>query len=75
MADEQWAVVLFHSSNHAVRAEKLLTRANLSVKLMPVPRHLSSDCGFCARIRRDDRAAVETLFAERRVEYSAICDV
>jgi hypothetical protein len=54
---ESYAVVLLESVSHALRAEKLLKAAGLSCKLIPVPRHLSSDCGVCLRIHsRDDEA-------------------
>ena len=44
------AVVLFESVGHALRAEKIVKTQNISCKLIPVPRHLSSDCGVCLRI-------------------------
>ena len=42
-------VLLFHSTSGAVRAEKVLQSAGLEVRLIPVPRHLSSDCGVALR--------------------------
>jgi hypothetical protein len=43
-------VFLFHTSTAALRAEKLLKRAGLVVKLVPTPRQLSSDCGIALEI-------------------------
>ena len=40
-------VILVYSPSHALRAEKLLQGATIPCKLIPVPRHLSSDCGVC----------------------------
>ncbi|MBU0639404.1 MAG: DUF3343 domain-containing protein [Planctomycetes bacterium] len=53
----EFAVVLVHSTSHAVHAERVLKRAGLEVKLIPTPRHLSSDCGSAVRILRTDQAA------------------
>jgi hypothetical protein len=64
-------VILFFTSNHAIRAEKLLGRAQLPCRLTPVPRHLSSDCGVCVRIDCGDRDAAERLLAAQRVEFEA----
>ncbi len=50
-----YTVLLVPSTSHAIRAEKALKAAGLECKLIPVPRHLSSDCGVCVRIRRQDR--------------------
>ena len=30
-----------------MKAHKTLTKAGVECKLIPVPRHLSSDCGIC----------------------------
>ena len=44
------AVVLFHTTTSAIRAEKELNKAGLEVKLVPTPRELSSDCGIALQI-------------------------
>lgn len=58
------AVILVYSTSHAIRIEKLLNEIGVPCKLVPVPRHLSSDCGVCVRIDLKDidfaRRAVET---------------
>ena len=43
-------VILFPSIHFALRAEKLMKEKGISHKLVPVPRHVSSDCGVCLRI-------------------------
>lgn len=58
-----YGVVLFQSVHFAMRAEKILLEANVTFKLIPVPRHLSSDCGFCVRFTWSDREIVEKLLA------------
>jgi hypothetical protein len=66
MTDEQYAVLLVYSTSYALRAEKVLAEAGVPCKLIPVPRHISSDCGVCVRIQRsDDDAALEALKAAR----------
>jgi len=46
---EGFLVVLFVSVSHALKAEKILKGEGIPFKLIPVPRHLSSDCGVCLR--------------------------
>ena len=46
---EGYLVVLFVSVSHALKAEKILKGEGIPFKLIPVPRHLSSDCGVCLR--------------------------
>ena len=52
MSDEGYAVILLYSTSHALRAEKILKNAGIPCKMIPVPRHLSSDCGVCVRFQR-----------------------
>jgi len=67
------SVVLFYSTSGAIRAEKLTMEAGLRVKLIPVPRHLSSDCGVCLRCEWADVDKVRRILDGARVEYEEIC--
>jgi len=67
----QWEVVLFLSVHHALRAEKLLKDTDIPCKLIPVPRHLSSDCGVCLRFDPSLRSRIEAALTGR-VEIGAI---
>lgn len=64
MNTERYTVILVYSSAYAIRAEKLFRKADIQCKMIPVPRHLSSDCGVCVRIFQADRdAALKVLEA------------
>jgi hypothetical protein len=67
-----YAVVLFHSTSHAVRAEKVLTLARFEIKMIPTPRQLSSDCGVALRFRRTEGERVAAVLAENRVPTNGI---
>jgi len=67
-----YGVVLFYSTNWAIRAEKVLRKAGFEVKLIPVPRHLSSDCGVCLRFEWADEEAVRQALEAARVEMEDI---
>jgi hypothetical protein len=56
---EVYHVVLFNSVHHALRSEKILKEMGISHKLIPVPRHISSDCGICLRFTADLRNGIE----------------
>ncbi len=68
----KYGVVLFHTTSAAMRAEKILTRAGLNVKLIPTPREFSSDCGIALRFDWECATQVETSLREARVEIDAI---
>ena len=70
-----FAVILVHSTGHAVQVQRLLKKAGLEVKLIPTPRHLSSDCGSAVRISAADREHAQTLILEAGVELDRIEDL
>ncbi len=61
-------VVLFHTTTSALRAEKILQKAGLTVKLIPTPRELSSDCGIALRFELSDRGTVKTILTDAKIE-------
>ncbi len=68
MSRDAHAVVLVYSVSHAIRTEKILKGLEISCKLIPVPRHLSSDCGVCVRISQDHEQAVLQALESARQE-------
>jgi hypothetical protein len=75
MTEEHYAVVLVYSTSYALRAEKVLGKAGVNCKLIPVPRQLSSDCGVCVRVNRADRETTRQLLEEAHVEIEGIPDI
>lgn len=66
-------VVLFHTTSAALRAEKTLLASQLSVRLIPTPRELSSDCGMALRFPWGTAAQVRSLLETARVDFVDIC--
>lgn len=56
---ERDGVLIFQGVHRVMRAERALRSAGLDVRLMPVPRQLSSDCGLSILFFLADRQAVE----------------
>ncbi|MCD6553177.1 MAG: DUF3343 domain-containing protein [Anaerolineae bacterium] len=64
-----YGVVLVPSTSHAIRAERVCHLAGLKVKLIPTPRHLSSNCGTALRFDWAEREAVEEALRANNVDY------
>jgi hypothetical protein len=75
MSDNEYTVILVSSTSHAIRLEKVLGSANIACKLVPVPRHLSSDCGVCVRIRRRDRDEALCAIQACQATFESVCDI
>lgn len=73
---ETFHVVLFLSVSHALKAERLLKKTEIPTKLIPVPKHISSDCGVCIRFSSVEESRVRecltgnTEFSEIRPLYN-----
>lgn len=71
-AVRQYGIVLLPSTSHAIRAEKVLNAAGISCRLIPVPRHLSSDCGLALCFDWSERDKVAEALRAAKVDYGRI---
>ncbi|HEX7587060.1 MAG TPA: DUF3343 domain-containing protein [Anaerolineae bacterium] len=67
-----FGVVLFHNTSGVMRAEKVLQKAGVTIKLIPTPREFSSDCGIAVRFEQVDKERVSTLLDQARVETAGM---
>ncbi|MGQ9599477.1 MAG: DUF3343 domain-containing protein [Anaerolineae bacterium] len=65
-------MILFHSTAHAIRAESVLKRAGVPIKMIPTPRQLSSDCGMALRLGREATNRAAAILAEHKVPVQGI---
>lgn len=72
MPDSTFGVVLFHTTSAALRAEKKLIEGGATVKLIPTPRELSSDCGIALRFDWSQSEQVRALLEAAGAEIHAI---
>ena len=75
MTGSQYAVILVHSTSYALRVEKTLAQAGILCKLIPVPRHLSSDCGVCVRIDRADQPVALQALEATGVDIEGVYEI
>jgi hypothetical protein len=68
MSNTLYAILLVSSTNQALRVEKLLQTAGIACKLIPVPRQISSDCGVCVRVHRDEGETAHQVLASAGLE-------
>lgn len=67
-----FVVVLLRTSTAVLRAEKLLTRASVPVRLVPVPREFSFACGVALRIPWSQRELAERVLQEAGLEVAGV---
>jgi homoaconitase/3-isopropylmalate dehydratase large subunit len=69
------SVVIFYSTSGAIKTESLAKKQGLIVKLIPVPRHLSSDCGICLSFNSGDIQKIEKILSDNKIEFDDIYDL
>jgi hypothetical protein len=55
-----------------MKAEKVLTRKGVAIKLIPTPREFSSDCGIAIRFEFRERVVVESELEDATIEIAAV---
>ncbi len=68
----RYGVILFFTTSSAMKAEKVLIGQGLKIKLIPVPREFSSDCGIALRFNGDDREKATSLLVSAGVEIDSV---
>jgi hypothetical protein len=68
----KYGIVLFHTTSAVMRAEKLLLKERVSIKLIPTPREFSSDCGIALRFEWNQHEQVKSVLNNADVEIAAI---
>jgi len=63
--EPKYIVYLFPSSNYVMKAEKILKEQGIAHKIIPVPRHIRSDCGVCLRLMADQQETVTEILREK----------
>jgi hypothetical protein len=65
-------VALFHNTSSVMRAEKILQKNGIAVKLVPTPREFSSDCGMAVRFAWEEQERVRALLERAGVDVAGI---
>lgn len=69
--EDVYCVVTFHVTQHALLFEKVMKEFKYPIKLMPVPRQISSSCGIAAKIPCDKKEEILTLCNEKNLSFDA----
>ena len=61
----RYFVMLFKSVSYVLKAEKILQKEGLPHKLIPVPKHISADCGICLRFEPAIKSKIEAAILNK----------
>ena len=60
-------ILIFRGTHQVLSAEKRLKRAGVPMRLIPVPRRLTSDCGLAIRVPLAEKGRARQVLAAARI--------
>ncbi|MBI5787626.1 MAG: DUF3343 domain-containing protein [Candidatus Schekmanbacteria bacterium] len=69
---EKGCVVTFDATHYALKAERVLKKEKMVVKLIPVPRQFSSNCGLALHFDCPLRDKVVEVFEKEHIKVHGI---
>lgn len=70
-----YCVLTFHTTNYALEFERKAKAEGIDVKLMPVPRQISTSCGTAARIPCDKEPEILAFCERERIEFDSVHEI
>jgi len=61
-------LLLFASTHHAIKAEKVLLGAGARCQVIAVPKSISTECGLAIRISASEKGSIENLLVAKKVK-------
>ena len=65
-------IILFNSVHRIIKAEKVLKELKLNVRLIPLPRSLSSDCGFALMTALEELGRIKEVLESKKIKIYQI---
>lgn len=65
-------VVSFNSTHHAIRTEKLLGAEGLKIMTLPTPREIAASCGLSIKFEYEDLDKIDSIMSDNSLERRGI---
>lgn len=75
MASKNERVILFSSTSHAIRAQRLLRDNGFKIKVIPTPRKYSSNCGIAIKFLSELEESIREFLGRKGIRYEGPYDV
>ncbi|NLL81781.1 MAG: DUF3343 domain-containing protein [Tissierellia bacterium] len=72
MKTEEYGILTFNSTHHAISAEKILKEHQLFIKTIPTPREITRSCGLSILFILEDLDKIRDLHLNNGLSIKAI---
>lgn len=63
-------VLLFQSIHKVMKAEKICKKEGIEYTIIPVPKHISSECGMCMEVEPERAEAYKNILEVKQLEVT-----
>lgn len=70
--NKQYGYITFKSVSYAMKFETAIKNYDIKIKIIPVPRSISSSCGLCGRFDLEDMDELKSIMIKDNLEYDNI---
>lgn len=68
----QYGYITFKSVSYAMKFETAIKSYDIKIKIIPVPRSISSSCGMCVRFDLYEMDKLKSIIVKDNLEYDNI---
>ncbi|MDD7182610.1 MAG: DUF3343 domain-containing protein [Peptostreptococcus porci] len=65
-------IVSFNSTHHAIRSEKILLDDGLKIMTLPTPREVAASCGLSIKFEFEDKKRIKELLEENSIDIKGV---
>lgn len=64
------AIITFQNVRLVIKADKLLQQQQIICKIIPVPEHISSECGMCIETNGESLQQIQQILNTHGIEHT-----
>ncbi|MEA3503769.1 MAG: DUF3343 domain-containing protein [Bacteroidota bacterium] len=64
------SIFIFQSIHWVIKAEKHLVKEKIEYKIIPVPKHISSECGMCIECQKENIEAIKSVLHSKNIIFT-----
>lgn len=72
---DNYCVITFQSVSYSIKFEKRMKENGINVKLIPVPRSISSSCGMCGKFDCSKKDEIVKICNDKKVKFEGIYEL
>lgn len=62
-------ILTFKTTRQVIKADALLQHHQIISKIIPVPEHISSECGMCIETNAENTLHIQNLLNNNHIDY------